>query len=67
MRRFVGSACAIGLVAMAGCASAPLGMNGSAGAHPMAPDFELTDLGGAKVRLSDFRGKPVLLGFWAVG
>ncbi len=67
MRRFFGSACAIGLVAMSGCASAPLGMNGSSGEHPMGPDFALTDLGGAEVRLSDFRGKPVLLGFWAVG
>lgn len=32
-----------------------------------AQDFELTDLDGAKVRLSDYRGKPVLLAFWAVG
>ncbi len=33
----------------------------------MAPDFELKDLQGATVRLSDLRGKPVLLSFWAVG
>jgi len=31
----------------------------------VAPDFTLEDLGGQKVRLSDFRGKPVLLNFWA--
>ena len=30
-----------------------------------APDFSLTDLSGATVRLSDFRGKTVLLDFWA--
>ncbi len=30
-----------------------------------APDFELEDLNGQKVQLSDLRGKPVLLNFWA--
>ena len=30
-----------------------------------APDFELTALDGAKVRLSDQRGKPVLVAFFA--
>ncbi|MFI5348129.1 MAG: peroxiredoxin family protein [Elusimicrobiota bacterium] len=30
-----------------------------------AQDFALTDLSGATVRLSDFRGKTVLLDFWA--
>jgi cytochrome oxidase Cu insertion factor (SCO1/SenC/PrrC family) len=32
-----------------------------------APDFELTALDGGKVRLSELRGKPVLLSFWAAG
>lgn len=31
----------------------------------LAPDFELTDLEGDIHRLSDFRGKVVLLNFWA--
>jgi peroxiredoxin len=31
----------------------------------MAPDFTLTDSSGRAVRLSDFRGKAVLLNFWA--
>ncbi len=32
---------------------------------PQAKDFELPDLDGNKVRLSDFRGKVVLVNFWA--
>lgn len=30
-----------------------------------APDFELSTLDGRRVRLSDLRGKPVVLNFWA--
>ncbi len=29
----------------------------------MAPDFELKDVQGKTVRLSDYRGKPVVLAF----
>lgn len=32
--------------------------------HP-APDFELKNLDGQLVRLSDFKGKPVIVNFWA--
>ena len=39
------------------------GMSG--GAQRMAPDFALTDLGGNKVQLSQYRGKVVLVNFWA--
>ena len=35
-----------------------------AGRNRLAPDFELTDVDGAKVRLSQFRGKTVVLNFW---
>ena len=31
----------------------------------LAPDFQLSNLDGQSVSLSDFRGKPVLLNFWA--
>ena len=35
------------------------------GDRMMAPEFTLSDASGAQVRLSDFRGKVVLLNFWA--
>ena len=31
----------------------------------LAPDFEISDFDGARHRLSDFRGKPVYVNFWA--
>jgi peroxiredoxin len=33
--------------------------------HRLAPAFERADLAGRKVRLKDYRGKVVLLNFWA--
>lgn len=37
----------------------------SAKVGEVAPDFELTTLDGKTVRLSDYRGRPVVLNFWA--
>ena len=33
--------------------------------HPMAPAFSLTDVTGKKLNLADYKGKVVLLDFWA--
>jgi peroxiredoxin len=33
--------------------------------HPMAPEFSLKDLNGNKLDLADYKGKVVLLDFWA--
>jgi cytochrome oxidase Cu insertion factor (SCO1/SenC/PrrC family) len=53
-------ALALALAPAAGCGpSSDLAPSGRA-----APDFELKDLDGKTVKLSDFRGKAVLLGFW---
>ncbi len=42
------------------------GLSASAGVKgQLAPDFALQDLNGQTVRLSDLRGKAVLLNFWA--
>ncbi|MGH9357624.1 MAG: TlpA family protein disulfide reductase [Terriglobia bacterium] len=37
----------------------------SAGQNPLAPQFSLTDVFGHKLSLADYRGKVVLLDFWA--
>ena len=39
--------------------------NGANAATTTAPDFTMTDADGATLTLADFKGKPVLLNFWA--
>lgn len=55
----------LGVFALAGCADAAGRRFASQLRDKPAPDFELTALDGAKVRLSEFRGKPVVLAFFA--
>ncbi len=37
----------------------------TAGGHPLAPQFTLTDISGQKLSLADYKGKVVMLDFWA--
>ncbi len=64
MKRTVLLLCMAGLVALGGCAESRYRAKWKS---KTAPDFQLNDLAGQSVRLSDFRGKPVLLAFWAQG
>ncbi len=50
----------LGLV-LAGCSSAETASE----VGKLAPDFQLSNLEGQSVSLSDFRGQPVLVNFWA--
>lgn len=55
------------MISLGGCASQDPATRGreSALIDKPAPDFTLRDLKGNQVSLSDFRGQPVVLNFWA--
>jgi peroxiredoxin len=42
-----------------------LKVDGAAGGHVTAPEFSLSDIDGQKLDLADYRGKVVVLDFWA--
>ena len=59
-----------GLILFRGVPLDPTSLMGSSGSGGIsidesAPDFELQNLDGENIRLSDLRGKPVVLNFWA--
>lgn len=62
---------AVLVLLLAGCrdATTPMSSESNLPVAPregaLAPDFTLRELGGAEVRLSELRGKVVLLNFWA--
>jgi peroxiredoxin len=64
--RHAGAALLAGLALACG-AQEPGGAGATEGApeRKPAPDFTLQDLGGSPVTLSDFRGKTVVIDFWA--
>jgi cytochrome c biogenesis protein CcmG, thiol:disulfide interchange protein DsbE len=67
-RRFLVYAALLPLV-MLGAAAFALSLRGGVASPTtvgsMAPDFSLTDLDGRPLRLSDHRGSPVIVNFWA--
>ena len=67
MRRLWRTAAVLTVLGLAGCAGAAERRFVAQMRNKPAPDFELTALDGAKVRLSDHRGKPVLVAFFAFG
>lgn len=56
---------AVGFVILNGGSRTPTVAKGFAAVGARAPDFSSWDLNGHRVSLADFRGKPVLLTFWA--
>ena len=67
MRRFGYASSAVAVVVLTGCGGMSAGRFEAKMRNTTAPDFELTALDGGKVKLSEQRGKPVLLAFWAFG
>lgn len=67
MRKTGVSVAAVALAAAVGCAPKSMERWSASVIGTTSHDFELTALDGGKFRLSEHRGKPVVLAFWAYG
>ena len=64
MKKYIGLLLLLLLLGAPGCSRKEEKLSPATEGNP-APDFILKDLGGREVKLSDFRGKIVVLNFWA--
>jgi peroxiredoxin len=61
----IAAASGVGIVILDQSPKKPWVASGTATIGNTAPDFSSWDLDGSTVRLSEFKGRPVLLSFWA--
>jgi peroxiredoxin len=64
-RRILKLCCAVIALGLLSSIAATYGAADAEGTGEVAPDFALRSLSGGNIRLSEYRGSVVLLGFWA--